>query len=272
MPLPPVTFSTLACPHWSFHEIIIYAQTMGYDGIEWRGGAQGHVHPAAARDQIADLVARMREANLLSLAVTSYTQFVSDNPGERAANVDELKRYLDLAAELDAQFVRVFLGELAPHQTMSDMYPRIIESLEQCLPHAQRVGIGIAIEHHDDFVKTASLVPILTQLDHPNLGAVWDIANAYSAGEMPQEGAQNLRGRIAYVQIKDGVGQHAQWRLTNVGEGEVPLQQALELLQKQNYLGAFSVEWDYAGHPELEPPERALVNALTYVRKLLQQT
>ena len=97
--------------------------------------------------------------------------------------------------------------------------------------------MGIAIEHHDDFIRTASLVPIFAAIQDPSLGAVWDIANAWSAGETPDTGAQNVHDRISDVQIKDGVGQHATWKLTDVGAGEVPLQQAIQLLREQNYNG-----------------------------------
>jgi sugar phosphate isomerase/epimerase len=270
--LPRVTFSTLACPHWSIETIVANARAMGYDGIEWRGGADGHINPNATRDERTTLRERMRDANLFSLAVTSYTNFVSDDANTRAAHVDDLKKYLDLAADLDAKFVRVFLGELAPHQTRAEMYPRIVEALQQCMEHTRQVGVGIAVEHHDDFVQTAALVPILDALTDVYIGAVWDIANAHRANESAPDGIRNLGERISYVQIKDGIGRGTAWRLTNVGEGDVELRQAIELLHAQNYRGAFSVEWEYAWHPELAPPERALPHALEHLRAWLQQT
>jgi sugar phosphate isomerase/epimerase len=114
-------------------------------------------------------------------------------------------------------------------------------------------------------------VPLLAEILDPAVGAIWDIGNAYSEGERVEQGAENLRGRISYVQVKDGTGQKAQWRLTDVGQGEVQLRRAVELLREQKYAGAFSVEWEYADHPELEPPERALPQALKYMRKLLAE-
>jgi sugar phosphate isomerase/epimerase len=269
--LPRVTFSTLACPHWTIDSVIQNARAMGYDGIEWRGGDAGHLNPNATRDQRATLRAKMRDANLFSLAVTSYTNFVSEDAKLRAANVDALKNYLDLAADAEAKFVRVFLGELEPFQKIAEMYPRILESLQQCVAHARAVNVGIAVEHHDDFVRTQSLVPILQNITAASVGAVWDIANAHSANESADDGANDLRGRISYVQIKDGIGRGAQWRLTNVGEGDVELKRAVALLYAQQYQGAFSIEWEYAWHPELQPPERALPHALQYTRALLQE-
>jgi sugar phosphate isomerase/epimerase len=105
------------------------------------------------------------------------------------------------------------------------------------------------------------------------VGVVWDIANAYAAGEPPAEGYAALGPRLAYVQVKDGLGQGAAWRLTALGRGEVPLGEAFALLLggERPYRGAFSVEWEWAWHPELDPPEAALPAALPVLRALLAQ-
>lgn len=262
-----LAFSTLACPHWSLQEVIANAQAMGYDGIEWRGGTEGHLQPALPRAERAALQRRMQEAGLVSLAVTSYTSFVFDDPHMREANVEQLKHHLDLASDIRANYVRAFLNEATPVSRIESAYPRIVDCLALVLPHARDVGVGIALEHHDDFIRTAALVPILDQLDDPLLGAVWDIGNAWSAGESPEEGIRNLGERIFYVQVKDGIGQRPHWHLTEVGQGEVPLSAALQLLDARNYGGWLSVEWEYAWHPELTPPESALPRALDWIRE-----
>lgn len=266
-----VTFSTLACPDWSVETIIANARQWGFDGIEWRGGTDGHIQPTSSPAKRAALRRQMQEAGLFSVAVTAYSTFVSEDPGARLANAEQLKQHLDLAAEIGADYVRTFVGEFDPPRTHQEMIPRIVEALEPCVEHAHRVGVGIAIEHHDSFVHTASIVPILNALPDAFLGAVWDIANAYSVGESAGQGIQNLDGRIFYVQIKDGVGQNKAWRLTDVGRGEVPLRRGLELLKANHYNGAYSIEWEYAWHPELEPPERALPNALNYLRTIFAE-
>lgn len=269
--LPRVSYSTLACPEWSVETIIAHARQWGFDGIEWRGGTAGHIRTSSTPTERSALRDRMRDAGLFSVAVTAYSTFVSDNPRERAANAEQLNQHLDLAAEIQADYVRTFVGEFGPHQTHQEMIPRIVEALQPCVEHAHSVGVGIAIEHHDAFVRTSSIMPILAALPDASLGAVWDIANAYSVGENAGQGIQNLDGRIFYVQIKDGVGQNAAWRLTNVGEGDVPLRRGLQLLREQKYGGVYSIEWEYAWHPELEPPERALPNALKYLRTVFSE-
>ena len=100
---------------------------------------------------------------------------------------------------------------------------------------------------------------------------IWDIGNTYSAGEDPVEGFAVLSQRLCYVQVKDGQGRGADWRLTPLGGGEVPLKRAFEMLLASGYAGAFSVEWERAWHPELDPPEAALPAALRVVQRLLAE-
>jgi sugar phosphate isomerase/epimerase len=265
----PITFSTLACPEWTLETILARAVAFGYDGIEWRGGPDGHVRPSMSASERASLRRHVADAGLFSLAATAYTSFVSDDPAVQQDSVDELRRYLDLAAEVGARYVRVFLGELRPGDDLAAARPRIAHCLESAVSHAEAVGVGIAVEPHDDFVRSASVAPIFERVPHPAVGAVWDVGNTFAAGEDPAEGFQWLGQRLFYVQVKDSIGRHPDRRLTRLGEGEVPLAGAVTLLLNHGYQGAFSVEWERAWHPDLDPAEVALPHALTAMRGLL---
>jgi len=268
----PITFSTLACPEWPRETVVAQAAEFGYDGIEWRGGSQGHVQPAMSSIERARLRRSMSDAGLSAIAVTAYTTFVSDDPAERSANVDELRRYADLAADLGARYVRAFLGELnaeARPGGVAAVRERIASCLDVAARHAQAAGVQIAVEPHDEFVRSSSVAPILERVTHPAVGVIWDIGNAFAAGEEPQEGFQLLGRRLSYVQVKDGLGRGSGWRLTPLGQGEVPLAGAFEMLLSSGYRGAFSLEWERAWHPELDPPEVALPAALRTMRALL---
>ena len=267
----PITFSTLACPQWQIETVITKAIEYGYDGIEWRGGPQGHVQPTMPTAQKAILQKMLMDTGLIAVAVTAYTSFVSPLAKERQSNIDELRRYTDLAAELDAPYVRTFLGELPEGAKLdSSIYNNISDCLNVAAEYAETVGVKIAVEPHDDFARSSTVAPIFNQLQSPRaLRVIWDLGNAFAAGEEPVEGYDLLKDHIAYVQVKDGKGRVPAWQLCPVGEGDIPLGQAFDLLVANDYQDAFSVEWEYAWHPELDPPEIALPAALQTIRKLL---
>jgi len=266
----PITFSTLACPQWSLETVISKAIEFGYDGIEWRGGPDGHVQPMMPVAQKAELQRMLMDTGLIAVAVTAYTSFVSPLASARQSNVDELRRYADLAAELDAPYVRTFLGELPSGMTAdSSIYENISACLNSATEYADSIGVKIAVEPHDDFVRSSAIAPLFeNNRAHPALRVIWDLGNTFAAGEDPAEGFDLLKNHIGYVQVKDGKGRGPTWQLCPLGEGDVPLKQALQLLLANGYQGVFSVEWEYAWHPELDPPEMALPAALKKVREV----
>ena len=265
-----ISFSTLACPDWPVETVIAKAKEFGYGGIEWRGGSDGHLQPNLPAAKKSLVRQQCSDAGLMSLAITAYTSFISSSAEERQANVDELRRYTDLAAELGAKYVRTFLGELPEGRKIEDsMYEKISDCLSAASAHAQTLGVIIAVEPHDDFVRSSSILPILNRIKHPALRVIWDIGNTFAVDENPAEGFSLLKDRLTYVQVKDGIKSGSNWQLCPLGKGNVPLSQAFELLLSNAYQGAFSVEWEYAWHPELDTPEIALPAALRAVQELL---
>jgi sugar phosphate isomerase/epimerase len=263
-----ITFSTLACPDWSIETIVEKAVEFHYEGIEWRGGPEGHVQPAMPSREKAALRKMSSDAGLIPLAITTYTSFVSSVPEERKSNVEELRHYADLAAEVGAQYVRTFLGELP---ALTDLDSHLYEQISDCLriacEYASTLGVKIAVEPHDNFTGSSIVLPVFDR-SHPDLRVIWDLGNTFAAGEEPEEGFDLLKDLLAYVQVKDGKRNGFPWQLCSVGDGDVPLARAFGLLSNYGYKGAFSVEWEYAWHPELDPPEIALPAALRMVQKL----
>ena len=267
----PIAFSTLACPGWSIDTILRKAVEFGYDGIEWRGGSQGHVRPSMSSREKAALRKISADAGLMALSVTTYTSFVSNHPEERQSNLDELKRYTDLAAEFGGSYVRAFLGELPDGTTIgASIYGIISDCLNAASEYAASIGVKIAVEPHDSFTRSAAVSPLFDpNSSHPDLRVIWDIGNTFAVGEDPDESFPLLRDRLAYVQVKDGLREGSTWQLCAVGQGNVPLARAFELLLAHGYDGAFSLEWEYAWHPELDPPEVALPAGIQVIKSLL---
>jgi sugar phosphate isomerase/epimerase len=267
---PPLAFSTLACPDWDAETVIERAAAFGYDAIEWRGGADGTVRsswPIRRRREVRDAVER---AGLRSVAVTSYPNLISGDPVERARSVAEIVDHVILAADLGAPSVRVFVGVRDDDAPDAVLLGRAVDGLKHVLPGCPASGVGLAIEPHDDHVRAQAVRPILDALPDPWLGVVWDIANAWAAGEPPEIGLAAYAGRIRYVQVKDGIGRGDTWRLCALGEGEIPLEAALGGLiawcgRNGAAVPTISVEWERAWHPDLAPAEVALPGARSWL-------
>jgi sugar phosphate isomerase/epimerase len=266
---PPIAFSTLACPEWSPGEIVDRAATLGYDAIEWRGGPDGHVRTDWPLHRRRELARHAGDRGIRALAVTAYTSFLDADAAARQTSADDLARHLELAADLGAAAVRVFVGVATDRAPMTELVERAVDSVSSVIGAARSTGVTMAIEPHDEFVRSTIVAPILDTIDDPAVGAVWDIANAWSVGESPETGVAILGPRIRYVQVKDGRGQGETWQLTEIGAGEVPLAEALALLARTRRLPPVSFEWERAWHPELPSADRVLGPALGRIRALI---
>jgi sugar phosphate isomerase/epimerase len=266
---PLIAFSTLACPEWDPGQVVEEAAAIGYDAIEWRGGSEGHVRTTWSKLERQGLRRHMGDRGVAALAVTAYTSFVSPDRAARTRSREDLRRHIELASDLGAPFVRAFPGIREDDAADSELCRRIVSELGRVVDEAVEAGIVIAIEQHDDFDRAAQVGAILELLDHPGLGAVWDVANGWAAGEPPEVGLAAIRDRLCYTQLKDGTGPRDDRRATPFGLGDVPLEAAVRCLVALGSPGPISVEWLRAWDAELDPPAVALPESLRYVKAML---
>jgi sugar phosphate isomerase/epimerase len=263
---PRLAFSTLACPEWDAATVVRQAAAGGWDGIEWRGGPDGTVRMRWTAERRADLRSAMDAEGLASIAVTAYTNVISGDPAVVRASIADAVAHAELAHDLGAPAIRVFLGERDDDAPVASLERRAVDALSDLLERVRPLGISVAIEPHDDHVRSERLRPILDALPDPSFGVVWDIGNAWSVGEDPGTGLAAYDGRIAWVQVKDGTGIDETWRLCELGDGDVPIDRALSSLQPGSALDrrsppTISLEWERAWDPELAPAEVALPRA-----------
>lgn len=255
--IPRLAFSTLACPEWTPSEVVAAAVRFGYDAIEWRGGDEGHVRTAWSRRQRQFLRDEMADRGIETLCVTAYTSFVSPDPGARARDRKNLERHLELARDLGAPFVRAFIGIREDAAPTSDLRRRAADELALVAESARAAGVRIGLEQHDDFDRASEVAELLKLLPDPSIGAIWDVANGWAAGETPEAGFAALADRLLYAQLKDLRGTRESWGATRFGEGTVPLHEAIALMGRHGPV-PLCVEWIRAWDAALDPPATAL--------------
>ena len=265
----PLGFSTLACPELSAEGVVALGRDVGANFIEWRGGSQGHVQIGWSRRQRVALRRLVRVSGLTSLVVTAYTNLAADDAAVRDASVTNVAAHIELAADLEAPYVRAFLGPRPDHASDADVVSRAADALARARDLAGAPGVGIAIEPHDEFTTATIPAKVLQTLGSDSFGAVWDVANAFWAGESPRDGFRLLRPWIRYVQLKDWRPSGDDAQLTRLGAGIVPLGAAMDLLVSEDRVPPISIEWERAWHPELGPADEELPVAFEWVRRQL---
>lgn len=108
----------------------------------------------------------------------------------------------------------------------------------------------------------------------PSVKILWDAHHTYRSGESPAQSLALLDGAIAYVHLKDSSLDHdtlGAWTYCLVNEGDVPLREICALLKRGGYDGFLSLEWEKKWHPEIAEPERALPQAVPWLRGFWEQ-
>jgi sugar phosphate isomerase/epimerase len=265
---PKLSFSTLACPEWDPLEVVERAAAMGFDAIEWRGGPDGHAgaHIPVARHRA--IREAMDERGLDAIALTTYTDLINADPAVRQASVDELLGHAEVAEVLGARSLRAFPGDRFDDASDDELLDRAADTLRRAIEGLAGIGISIAIEPHDAFTSSRIVAGLLARVDHPQVGAIWDAGNSWSIGEQPEEAIEALGPWLRYVQVKDGIGRLPDWRLTLLGEGEVPLARGLGMLARSHPTTPVSIEWERPWHPDLPPAEVALPAGIAFLRSV----
>jgi sugar phosphate isomerase/epimerase len=259
-----LAFSTLAFPGTTLATAASLGSEYGYQGIELRlidGELIDPSMPASARTTVRQTVAAV---GLPIVAVDSSIRLTDEDPGP------EISRFLTLASEWECPLVRVFGGTLSDDvQVRRGQLTDAAKVLEASIPLAERAGVAIGLETHDSFSSAAVVAEVLAMIDSPWVGAVWDSHHPYRMGETPSEVYDLIGQRVLLAQVKDARRAPERsdgWQLTLLGEGEVPVREMLDQLDRGGYQGWISVEWEKRWHPEIEDPELALPQHIELLR------
>jgi sugar phosphate isomerase/epimerase len=257
-------FSTLGCPNWTIQEVLRAAQKYGYGGVELRGAGRQHISPEFTPLERRDVRQRFEDAGLEIVCLTAYTRFAQTEASALAEQVETLKQYIDLAAEIGAPLVRTFGGEYPEAVDRERLFEGMATGLREAGDYAAQAGVKIVLETHDAFCLGAVTGDVLKRTNHPAVGVLWDVWHTFRFGETLPEAYNHLQGYIFHVHLKDGQlrpergpGEH---NLCLPGEGDLPIKAVLSLLMDQGYQDWFCLEWEKTWHPELPETEVALAH------------
>lgn len=262
---PLFSFSTLGCPDWSFERITDFAAVHAYQGLEIRGLHREMDLPKCKEFSTADArkrtVNRMQEKGLKFAGLGSSATLHFAGAAERQKNLDQGRRFIDLAQEIDCPYVRVFPNNFPKEQERNQTLDLITKGLLELGHHAQAGNVSVLLETHGDLVRTDDLVRIMNAAQHKHTGLVWDITNMWTVTkEPPADVYQKLKKFICHTHIKDAKTQGGKLVYTLLGKGDVPVFAAIDELMKDGYQGYYSFEWEKLWHPEIAEPEIALAH------------
>lgn len=260
-----LSFSTLGCPDWDFATIVKFAVEHGYTGIELRGIQREldltKTAPFISAESRAASIALMNKNGLQFVGLGSSATLHFSDASTRKKNMDEGRRFIDLAQQIKCPFVRVFPNNFPKDQNKQTTMQLISEGLLELADYAKHTNITVLMETHGDVVKSEDILSIMQAAEHPNAGLIWDVANMWNiTKEPPVEVYEKLKKYIRHTHVKDSKMVDGKLQYTFVGKGEVPIFDAINRLRTNSYRGYYSFEWEKLWHPEIEAPELAFTD------------
>lgn len=164
--------------------------------VEFRGEHPFLFPDVTPKKDIQNYKNFIKNAGLKSTLHTSMydVNMATLNPWLKEANIACYKKYLDLAAYLESEIIVVHGGKLQMEFAKSSMKQDFIElaenhlceSLVQLAEYGKKKGVKVALENSPPSPESVKIVhdpeshiKIIQRINHPNLGALLDLAHAY---------------------------------------------------------------------------------------------
>jgi sugar phosphate isomerase/epimerase len=273
---PPLGFSTLGCPAWTWTQILNFAVAHDFAAVELRGlqatmdlSQAPEFSREGGRLDLASQQLRDRGVRVSCLGASA--QMHEMERAKRAAQLDEARRFIDLAEALRAPYVRVFGNNYVSGVPRDTMLAHIARGLRELGDYARPRGVTVLIESHGDFTDSPSLLEVLRQADSPAVALLWDAHHTFVSGkEQPEETVRQLGHYIRHTHLKDSVAAGTDRRYVLTGTGEVPVRRQIDALVRFGYRGVYSFEWEKRWHPEIPEPEVAIAQFATVAGEYLR--
>ncbi len=202
-----------------------------------------------------------KKAFLLGLDISGTgvrNDFAIPDPDKRAADIELVKAWIEVAAKLGSPNLRIFSGKSEhPDHSRDRVFEWMAQDIRACCQYGEKHGVLIALQNHNEFLKTAADVDqLFERVDSEWMGLNLDIGS-YRAGDPYAEIERNIKRAVTW-QIKENV-----W--VNGVETPTNLKRLAGIIRRSGYRGYLPLETLGQGDPYLKVPallERAYSSSL----------
>ncbi len=242
-------------PQMDLFDFVDQAADLALDGVE----PTSYYFP---RDVTPDYLNRLKlHAFKLGLDISGTA--VGNNfclpPGPRRDDeIENVRRWIDRASELDAPVIRIFAGNVPKGATEEQAVGWAIDGMKAVLPHAASKGIVLALENHGGITGTPEqILKLIKAIDSPNFGINLDTGNF--RGDDPYSQIEQLAPYAFNVQVKTEIH-----RTGRRAPEEANLSRLVNILRGAKYSGYIVLEYEAT-----EDPMKAIPKAIKMLRQLI---
>lgn len=196
--------SPLMSGEMTLDELLEYAAQIGFEGVDLTG-YYFPGYPEVSSDNYIYHIKRKAFSLGLEICGTGVrNNFVQADPVARKAAIDHIKDWIQVASKLGGQTLRIFAGKEVPAvYSRKEALQWVVDCINECAEYGKRYGVMLALQNHNEFLKTADEVEELMEaVDSEWVGLMLDIGSYRSTIDPYAEIEQTVKYAITW-QIKE---------------------------------------------------------------------
>jgi sugar phosphate isomerase/epimerase len=201
-------------------------------------------YPEVPEDAELFRIRRLAFVNGIALSGTGVRNdfTIGEEPAHRA-QIQLVQDWIVAASKLGAPTIRVFAGrQLKAGEPRAAVFERVVHGVQECVRFGRDHGVVVAVQNHDDFLKTADqTIELLKAVDSEWFGITLDVGSLRSTSD-PYAEIQRLAPHAVSWQLKEQVGYGKENR-------PIDLARIRTIVDEVGYRGVLQIETLGPGDP-----------------------
>ncbi len=173
MQLGMVTYNV--AKDWDIETIIQKLEAARFECVELRTTHRHGVEPSLGRPERDKVRERFARSKIRLVSLGSVCEFHSPNDAAWKQNIEECKRFIELAHDIGAFGVKVRPNAFPEGVSREATIKRIAQGLRECGQYGARFGVEIWLEVHGRVTQEPpNIAAIIKEANHPSVGVCWN--------------------------------------------------------------------------------------------------
>ncbi len=259
---------------WTAERLAEEVKALGIEGVDFHAGMMAPAATAAERIRAA-----LSKTGLTLSSLSLGNDFNQEDPKAFKTQVDTVKEWIRVAAEVRAPVSRIFGGSLGAKERSDPAAKakgrqRILDGLGAVVHEAEKSGLVLAIENHGGLPCTGEeQVEVIRAINSPSLKATVDVGNYLEGNQEAEIGTRVAAPLAGYVHFKDlkkvpdaAAPFGRKIAACALGEGVVDLRACLKALKQAGYDGFVALEYEGA-----EDEATAVPKSIAHMKKVMRR-
>lgn len=228
-------------------DLLDFCAAQNFDGVD----LTGYYFPGYPQVPSDEYIYHIkRKAHLLGVSISGTgvrNDFTNPDANKRKEDVQLIKNWIECASKLGTPVIRIFAGVLIPKEFSWDQIAAwMVKDIQECVEYGQKHGVIVAIQNHNDFIKTADdAIKIIKMVDREWFGLILD-TGSYRIGDPYEQIARTIPYAVNW-QVKENI-------FVDGKEVKTDLPRLFKLIRESGYRGYIPVETLGKGDPKEKVP------------------